>query len=136
MNALMMVHDFMKKHRQPVSPYPMLVNKELSDFRCDLILEEFRELELAVEKGDVYQIADALADILYVTYGAALTFGIPIDTCLDLVHQSNMSKDVKVDREGHIKVEKGYNYKPPKIRPFIDMCIRVGKGKEEANNGR
>lgn len=136
MNYTMLVHDFMKKHGQRIAPYPQVVDSNLAKFRTDLIEEELNELKLAIETGDIYLIADALADLKYVIFGAELTFGLVVnDTIFEMVHISNMSKDVnnKTSKEGdppQLKVQKGDNYRPPKIKPIIDAAIKMGKEKE------
>lgn len=124
-NYALAVFNFMRKHKQPVLRYPGLVPKELSDFRIRLIEEELSELRIAVEKEDIYLISDAIADILYVVFGTAVTYGLPIDSIFEEVHRSNMSKE-KIRIEGNeMKVGKGMNYKPPKIKLLIDQCISI-----------
>lgn len=136
MNYTLCVHEFMKKHGQPIASYPQVVAPDLAEFRLDLIEEELDELRLAIENGDIYLIADALADLKYVIFGAELTFGLTVnDTIFEMVHRSNMSKDakkLKVDMSAdELKVQKGDNYKPPKIKDIIDAAIRMGKPVEK-----
>jgi predicted HAD superfamily Cof-like phosphohydrolase len=92
--------------------------------RFDLIEEEFNELREALEADDIVEVADALGDIAYVVYGAAKTFGIPLDEVVDEIHRSNMSKlgeDGKpIYRESDRKVLKGENYFPPNIKAILD----------------
>lgn len=124
-NYPILVHNFMVKHKQLINRYPTLVEPAVAKFRLDLIQEELNELEEAMRAGDIYLIADALADLKYVVFGTDITYGIPADTIFESVHDSNMSKDVK-DRDG-LKVQKGPNYRPPKIAIHIDAAIRLGK---------
>ncbi len=84
--------------------------------RCDLVEEEARELREAVEAGDVVATADALADLAYVVYGAALHFGIDLDRVLAEVHRSNMTKSPAGDG----KAIKGLTYEPPDLTQFLD----------------
>jgi len=91
----LLLHDVGSFHiamDQPVRYTPQLIDKAESDLRIDLIAEEFDELKLWVEAGDICKIADALTDILYVTVGAMLHWGIPGDDCWDEVQDSNMAK--------------------------------------------
>lgn len=98
------------------------VPASVKELRCALVEEETAELRAAVEADDVIGIADALADLLYVTYGAALTFGIPIEAVFAEVHRSNMTK---LDQDGAPiyradgKVMKGPNYSPPVLLPIL-----------------
>lgn len=90
--------------------------------RCALIEEEAAEFRAAVEDGDIVGVADAIADLLYVVYGAALTFGIPVREVFTEVHRSNMTKlgddGVPVYREDG-KVLKGPNFSPPQLLPIL-----------------
>lgn len=124
-NYSVLVHNFMVKHKQLINRYPTLVEPAVAQFRVDIIQEELDELKLAIEAGDIYLIADALADLKYVVFGADITYGIPADTIFESVHESNMSKDVK-PMDG-LKVQKGPNYRPPKIAIHIDAAIRLGR---------
>jgi predicted HAD superfamily Cof-like phosphohydrolase len=127
-NYAALVFAFMAKHRQPVMRSPSLVPEELSSFRIRLIEEEVSEIKTAVESGDLVLIADGIADLLYVTFGLAVTYGIPIDSIFEEVHRSNMTKE-RIRVEGNeMKVGKGPTYSPPKIKPIIDQCIRMIEG--------
>ena len=94
------------------------VPDDVKALRCALIEEEAAEFRAALEADDLVEVADALADLLYVVYGAALTFGIPIRQVFAEVHRSNMTK---LDDEGHPiyredgKVMKGPNFVPPEL---------------------
>ena len=85
--------------------------------RCDFVDEEARELREAVESGDVVATADALADLAYVVYGAALHFGIDLDAVLREVHRSNMTKSPAGDG----KAIKGSRYEPPVIAQLLGL---------------
>lgn len=122
-----LVFLFMRKHKQPVLKYPGLLPKELADFRVKLIEEELNELKTAIESNNIYLIADALADLKYVVFGADISFGLPTDSIFEEVHRSNMTKE-KIRIEGNeMKVGKGASYREPKIRLLIDQCIRIGE---------
>ena len=97
-------------------------DEKIQKLRIDLIEEELSELREAIEKKDIKEVADALTDILYVTYGAGHAFGIDLDKCFDEVQRSNMSK---LDDNGkpiyneNGKVLKGPNYFKPNLGKFL-----------------
>ena len=106
---------------------PTLPDNDLAELRLDLIQEEVDELQEAIEKKDIVEIADALTDILYVTYGAGHAFGIDLDTCFTEVHRSNMSKlgiDGKPIYRQDGKVLKGRGYTPPQLAKIIQSKIQ------------
>jgi predicted HAD superfamily Cof-like phosphohydrolase len=115
---------FMKTFSQEVKDSPALPSEKIQQLRLDLIAEEFSELKAAVSEGNLVEIADALTDILYVTYGAAHAFGIPIDECFEEVQRSNMSK---LDIDGRPifredgKVIKGPNYSKPDLQMVLQF---------------
>lgn len=123
MNNAEKVMEFMRAYNQPVSAAPTgVVPAEVRELRVELIDEELDELVQAMCEGDVVEIADALADILYVTYGAAHVYGIPIDAVFAEVHRSNMTKlgaDGKPVYRGDGKVIKGPYYEPPNIAAVL-----------------
>ena len=97
-------------------------NEKIVKLRYELIKEELEELNQAINDKDIKGVADALTDILYVTYGAGTAFGIDLDKCFDEVHQSNMSKlgsDGKPIYNEIGKVMKGPNYFKPNLNKFI-----------------
>ena len=97
-------------------------NKQITELRFDLIKEELEEFKDAIEKKDIKEVADALTDILYVTYGAGHAFGIDLDKCFDEVQRSNMSKlgvDGKPIYNEKGKVMKGPNYFEPNLNKFV-----------------
>lgn len=113
--------DFMKAFGQEVLTKPKLPSAELAKLRLELIREEVEELNAGVEGMDIVEIADALADILYVVYGAGHAFGLDLDACYREVHDSNMSKlgkDGKPIYRDDGKVMKGPNYRPPSLARF------------------
>ena len=113
-----MVEDFMTAFGQDVEKGASMPDRKTAMLRLKLILEEYEELETAVEEQHLVGIADALTDILYVTYGAGHAFGINLQVGFQNVHLSNMSKlgeDGKPIYRDDGKVEKGPNYFPPKI---------------------
>ncbi len=114
---------FMKTFGQEVKDKPSFSTDKINKLRLDLIKEEFNELTEAMNNKDLLEVADALTDILYVTYGAGHAFGIDLDKCFEEVQNSNMSK---LDDNGkpiyneHGKVMKGPNYFKPDLRKFIN----------------
>lgn len=94
----------------------------VKELRCALIEEEAAEFRAAIEDGDIVGVADAIADLLYVVYGAALTFGIPVREVFTEVHRSNMTKlgddALPLYREDG-KVLKGPNFSPPDLMPIL-----------------
>ena len=116
------VGTFMKTFGQEVKTKPSLSTEKINKLRIDLIKEELEELKEAMNNEDLLEVADALTDILYVTYGAGHAFGIDLDKCFDEVQSSNMSK---LDKNGKPiynetgKVMKGPNYFKPDLGKFI-----------------
>ena len=116
------VKKFMHTFGQEVRTKAGFPNDKIIGLRLDLIREELSELKEAVEKKDIKEVADALTDILYVTYGAGHAFGIDLDKCFEEVQQSNMSK---LDNEGKPiyndtgKVMKGPKYFKPNLSKLI-----------------
>ena len=116
------VKKFMQTFGQEVRTNASFPNDKIIDLRIDLIREELSELKEAVEKKDIKEVADALTDILYVTYGAGHAFGINLDECFKEVQRSNMSK---LDENGKPifntqgKVMKGPNYFKPDLKKII-----------------
>ncbi len=114
---------FMKTFGQDIKIKPSLSSEKINTLRINLIKEELDELKKAIEEKDILEIADALTDILYVTYGAGHAFGINLDKCFDEVQNSNMSKlDVngKPIYNDAGKVMKGPNYFKPDLSKFIN----------------
>ena len=114
---------FMKTFGQEVKDKPSFSTDKINKLRLDLIKEELNELKEAMNNKDLLEVADALTDILYVTYGAGHAFGINLDKCFEEVQNSNMSK---LDDNGkpiyneHGKVMKGPNYFKPNLKKFIN----------------
>ena len=116
------VRTFMKIFGQEVKTKPSLSSDKINKLRIDLIKEELEELTEAMQKKDLLEIADALTDILYVTYGAGHAFGINLDECFNEVQNSNMSKlgkDGKPIYNDAGKVMKGPNYFTPDLSKFV-----------------
>ena len=113
---------FMKTFGQEVKNKPAFSTDKINKLRLDLIKEELSELTDAMNNKDLLEVADALTDILYVTYGAGHAFGIDLDKCFDEVQNSNMSK---LDENGkpiyneNGKVMKGPNYFKPDLSKFV-----------------
>ena len=116
------VGTFMKTFGQEVKTKPSLSSDKINKLRIDLIKEELEELTEAMQKKDLLEVADALTDILYVTYGAGHAFGINLDKCFKEVQNSNMSKlglDGKPIYNEKGKVMKGPNYFKPNLDKFV-----------------
>ena len=116
------VGTFMKTFGQEVKSKPSFSTEKINKLRIDLIKEELEELTEAMHRKDLLEVADALTDILYVTYGAGHSFGIDLDQCFNEVQNSNMSKlgkDGKPIYNESGKVMKGPNYFKPDLKKFI-----------------
>jgi predicted HAD superfamily Cof-like phosphohydrolase len=116
------VGTFMKTFGQEVKTKPSFSSDKINKLRIDLIKEELEELTEAMQKKDLLEVADALTDILYVTYGAGHAFGINLDECFNEVQNSNMSKlgkDGKPIYNESGKVMKGPNYFKPDLSKFV-----------------
>jgi len=116
------VKTFMKTFGQEVKEKSSFGSEKINELRYSLIKEELEELRIAMDSKNLAEVADALTDILYVTYGAGHAFGINLDKCFDEVQQSNMSK---LDDHGKPiyndsgKVMKGPKYFKPDLSKFI-----------------
>lgn len=100
--------------------------QKLRNLRIDLIEEELGELREALENQDIVEIADALGDLLYVVYGAGVTYGIDLEPIFEEIHRSNMSKgdpEIKIREDG--KILKAKNYFRPNLKPIIDKMKEV-----------
>ena len=116
------VRKFMKTFGQEIKEKAGFPNDKITSLRYDLINEELEELKEAIDKKDIKEVADALTDILYVTYGAGHAFGINLDKCFEEVQKSNMSKlgsDGKPIYNDKGKVMKGPNYFKPNLGKFV-----------------
>ena len=117
------VGTFMKTFGQEVKTKPSFSTDKINKLRLDLIKEELSELTEAMNNKDLLEVADALTDILYVSYGAGHAFGINLDKCFEEVQNSNMSK---LDENGKPiyneqgKVMKGPNYFKPDLSKFVN----------------
>ena len=116
------VGTFMKTFGQEVKTKPSFSSDKINKLRIDLIKEELDELQEAMKNNDLLEVADALTDILYVTYGAGHAFGIDLDMCFHEVQNSNMSKlgengEPIYNESG--KVMKGPNYFKPDLSKFV-----------------
>ena len=116
------VKTFMETFSQEVKTKPSFSTDKINNLRYDLIKEELEELKVAMENKDLLEVADALTDILYVTYGAGHAFGINLDKCFDEVQNSNLSKlgeDSKPIYNESGKVMKGPKYFKPDLTKFV-----------------
>ena len=117
------VKTFMETFGQEVKTKPSFSTDKINSLRYDLIKEELEELKEAMENKDLLEVADALTDILYVTYGAGHAFGIDLDKCFEEVQSSNMSKlgeDGKPIYNELGKVMKGPKYFKPNLNKFVN----------------
>ena len=118
------VGTFMETFGQEIKTKPEFPDAETTNLRLELISEELEELYDAMESKDIVGVADALTDILYVTYGAGHAFGVDLDKCFEEVQRSNMSKlgeDGKPIYRDDGKVMKGENYSPPDLK----KCLQI-----------
>jgi predicted HAD superfamily Cof-like phosphohydrolase len=116
------VKKFMLTFGQEIKNKAAFPNDKIVKLRYELILEELNELKEAISQNDIKEVADALTDILYVTYGAGHAFGIDLDKCFDEVQNSNMSKlgsDGKPIYNEQGKVMKGPNYFKPNLKKLL-----------------
>ena len=116
------VKNFMETFGQEVKSRPSFSSDKINILRYNLIKEELDEFKQALENNDLLEVADALTDILYVTYGAGHAFGINLDACFEEVQNSNMSKlgnNGKPIYNAQGKVMKGPNYFKPDLSKFI-----------------
>ena len=116
------VKIFMEKFGQMVRTKPQFPDDKTMQLRLDLIKEELSELEDAMKSKNLKEVADALTDILYVTYGAGYAYGVDLDECFKEVQRANMSKlgeDGKPIYNDQGKVMKGPNYTKPDLSKFV-----------------
>ena len=116
------VKDFMSIYGQEIKNNAEFPDKKIIELRLKLIQEELNEFKEAIKNRDIIEVADALTDILYVTYGAGHSFGINLDKCFDEVQKSNMSKlgkDGKPIYNENGKVMKGPDYFKPDLSKFL-----------------
>ena len=116
------VKKFMQTFGQEIKEKASFPSKKITSLRYDLIKEELDELKVAIDNNDIKEVADALTDILYVTYGAGHAFGINLDKCFEEVQSSNMSKlgfDGKPIYNEKGKVMKGPKYFKPDLSKFV-----------------
>ena len=118
------VKAFMNTYGQDIKEKASFPEDSIVQLRVDLIEEELNELKEAIKNNDIVEVADALTDILYVTYGAGHSFGVNLDKCFDEVQRSNMSKlgeggNPIYNDSG--KVMKGPNYSPPDLKKIIKL---------------
>ena len=124
------VKKFMETFGQEIKEQADFPNQKIQDLRYDLIKEELAELKVALQEKNLKEVADALTDILYVTYGAGHAFGIDLDKCFEEVQSSNLSKlddngKPIYDRNG--KVMKGPNYFKPNLEKILVYSIELKK---------
>ena len=124
MSNFFKVKEFMQKFKQEVRSNPSFPDENIIKLRINLIKEELLELEEALNEKNIEETADALTDILYVTYGAGHAFGIDLDKCFDEVQKSNMSKLNKFGNPTYNnqgKVMKGPSYFKPDFKKILNI---------------
>ena len=115
-----MTKEFHKMFGEVIRSSPGLVDETTKELRIRLIREELGEFEKAANDKNLAKIADALADLLYVTYGTGVSYGIDLEPIFREVHKSNMSKG---DPDVHVingKIQKAKNYRPPDLQPILE----------------
>ena len=125
------VKKFMETFGQEIKEKASFPNDKITSLRYELIKEELDELKEAIDKRDLKEVADALTDILYVTYGAGHAFGIDLDKCFEEVQNSNMSKLGKNGRPIYNekgKVMKGPKYFKPDLSKFLSQWKKIITG--------
>lgn len=124
MNPIDMLREFHNIFNHPISVVPGLPDLDEQKLRLDLLEEEYTEYKDAVSQGDIVEIADALADMVYIIYGTALVYGIDLKSVLEEVHRSNMDK---LDQDGkpiyypNGKVKKPQDWTPPDIKGILNI---------------
>jgi predicted HAD superfamily Cof-like phosphohydrolase len=115
------VKEFHQAFGQRVGETPELPSKEERELRKNLLAEEYTEYVVAEYRHDIIEIADALADIIYIACGTAVSYGIPLDKLFAEVHRSNMAKlvDGKVIRRSDGKVQKPEGWTPPDVKSIL-----------------
>lgn len=113
-----MLKEFHKKYGQTINNCPVMLSLSDETLRRKLIAEEINELADAMNANNLVDIADALADVLYVVFGTAVTYGLPIDEIFEEVHRSNMTKSTQKNEYG--KIIKGDSWEPPRIREILN----------------
>ena len=124
MSNFFKVKEFMLKFKQEVKSKPSFPNDNIIKLRINLIKEELLELEEALNEKNIEETADALTDILYVTYGAGHAFGIDLDKCFEEVQKSNLSKLDKFGKpiyNDQGKVMKGPSYFKPDFKKILNI---------------
>lgn len=123
MTPLEMVREFHAKFKVHTNPEADIFVSKLVVLRLELISEEYEELFAAVLNHDIIDVADALADLVYVIYGTAIAFRIDLDAVLEEVHRSNMTKYLPEGSDPSIphKISKGADYSPPNLAPILGI---------------
>lgn len=134
MTQFEMVHEFHRVYDCNINPMPELPSKDERALRMSLLKEEYNEYIMGEKHHNIVEIADALADMLYIINGTCVSYGIPIDKIFAEVHASNMSK---LDENGQVlrredgKVLKGPNYFKPRIREILENHAPTVHGRSE-----
>lgn len=129
-----MIGQFMDKYGQVMRRYPDLATEDERSHRAKLIREEARELCDAIESQDLIGIADGIADLLYITFGACHVFGIPIESVIEEVHRSNMSKTIlNHDDRGNKVNDKGH-YSKPQIAAILEPLLKMKRREEKSGS--
>jgi predicted HAD superfamily Cof-like phosphohydrolase len=116
-NYVKSLKEFHRKFGHAVSDSPYIPSQRIMNLRIRLIDEEASETIEALQDNDLAEIADGLADLLYVVFGTAVSYGIPIDEIFNEVHRSNMTKSIDKDKGG--KTIKGADWDPPRLKEIL-----------------
>ena len=122
------VKEFHEIYSVPMRDSPGLPPLLIRNLRKSLIMEEALEIYEAIIRDDIIEIADGLADLVYILYGTALAYGIPLDDVIEEVHRSNLTKlgeDGKPIYSEHGKVTKGPNFEPPNIQKVLETRGKI-----------
>ena len=122
-----MVHQFHERFGLVRNNRPSVPGGNVHRLRTLLIEEELAEFRNAGESGDVVGVADALADLLYVVYGAAVEYGIDLESVFAEIHRSNMTKDSRRGCRADGKVQKGEGYVPPDVRGVVESQFEAAR---------
>jgi predicted HAD superfamily Cof-like phosphohydrolase len=130
--AVELFHEIYEQPRQPYPSKRHLEDDEVNGLRYELIREELQEFAEATRQRDVVATADALGDLLYVVFGAAVTYGIDLEPVFAEIHRSNLSKleEGEVLRRPDGKILKGCDYSPPELYPVITRQVVNGQRRE------
>ena len=121
-NYCELMKEWHQKFDVPMKTAPEFPTKNRAELRYNLIKEEVKEFKKALNDGNIIEVADALGDLLYVTFGAGIEFGLPMDALFEEIHRSNMTKlwpDGKPVKRADGKILKPKTYSPPNLKKVL-----------------